>query len=117
MVYKLVARSDDSGNLVSVAKASKDKASVGGRKWALRRRNILGVAEAEVVGIGERPADDGDDRPLMVDYVSDGVVVGAAHCELGAARARHDASVAELPPSAHQLSRGESAIPTAYVGS
>jgi nicotinate phosphoribosyltransferase len=116
MVYKLVAREDAAGSLVSVAKASKDKISVGGRKWALRRRNALGVAEAEVVGIGERPADDGDDRELMVDYVVDGTVVGAEYGSLDVARSRHDASVAELPRSAHQLSRGEPAIPTAYVG-
>ena len=30
-------------------------------------RSADGVAEAEVVGIGEPPVDDGDDRPLLVD--------------------------------------------------
>ena len=114
MVYKLVSRADDSGAMVSVAKASKDKKSVGGRKWALRRRNDRGVAEAEVIGIGEQPADDGDDRTLMVDLVTDGEVVGGDHCTPEAARARHERSVQELPRSAHQLSRGEAAIPTTY---
>src|SRR6476469_7468890 len=66
LVYKLVSRADDSGVLVDVAKKSKDKATVGGRKWALPRPGAHGVAEAEVVGIGEQPVDDGDDRPLMV---------------------------------------------------
>ena len=51
-VYKLVAREDDDGELQSVAKKSVDKISVGGRKYALRRRDPDGVAEAEVVGIG-----------------------------------------------------------------
>ena len=37
MVYKLVQRENASGELESVAKKSKDKASKGGRKWALRR--------------------------------------------------------------------------------
>ncbi len=37
LVYKMVSRADASGTLVDVAKKSKDKASVGGRKWALRR--------------------------------------------------------------------------------
>ena len=115
MVYKLVARTDDSGAMVGVAKASKDKASVGGRKFALRRRNERGTAEAEVIGIGEPPADDGDDRPLLVDYVRGGEPVGAQHASLEAARERHEASMAELPRSAHQLSRGEPAIPTTYV--
>lgn len=116
LVYKLVAREDASGQMVGVAKASKDKLSVGGRKWALRRRNARGVAEAEVIGIGERPGNDGDDRELLVDLVVDGEVVGADLCTIEAARARHDASVQELPRSAHQLSRGEPAIATTYTG-
>lgn len=115
MVYKLVARSDDTGEMVDVAKASKDKASVGGRKYALRRRNARGIAEAEVIGIGTPPEDDGDDRALLVDYVRDGAVVGGEHVELAAARDRHEASLAELPRAAHQLSRGEPAIPTTYL--
>ncbi len=115
MVYKLVARADRDGRLVGVAKASKDKTSVGGRKWALRRRDARGVAESEVIGIGERPDDDGDDRDLMVDLVRDGRVVGAEHLTLDAARSRHDRSVQELPRSAHQLSRGEPAIRTVYL--
>ncbi len=112
MVYKLVARSDDSGAMVAVAKASKDKASVGGRKFALRRRDAHGTAEAEVIGVGEAPVDDGDDRPLLVDYVRGGKLVGGEHVELAAARERHEASLAELPRSAHQLSQGDPAIPT-----
>ena len=43
------------GELVSVAKKSKDKISIGGRKCALRRLSPRGVAEAEVIGIGEPP--------------------------------------------------------------
>jgi nicotinate phosphoribosyltransferase len=115
MVYKLVARTGDDGRMVGVAKASKDKLSIGGRKWALRRRDERGVAEAEIIGIGARPTDDGDDRDLMVDLVVGGEVVGAEHCTLRSARARHDRSVQELPRSAHQLSRGEPAIRTVYL--
>lgn len=115
MVYKLVAREGDGGEMVDVAKASKDKTSVGGRKFALRRRNARGVAEAEVIGIGVAPEDDGDDRELLVDYVRGGEVVGGDHVTLEAARDRHEASMAELPRSAHQLSRGEPAILTTYL--
>lgn len=114
MVYKLVARSDDSGTMVSVAKKSKDKQSVGGRKYALRRLNAKGCAEAEVLGLGENPANDGDDRPLLVPLVRDGEVVGREACSLEAARARHEASRAELPAVAHRLQRGEPAIPTLF---
>ncbi len=114
MVYKLVARTDDSGTMVSVAKKSKDKQSVGGRKYALRRLNAKGCAEAEVIGLGEHPADDGDDRALLVPLVRDGEVVGREACTLEAARARHEASRAELPAAAHRLQRGEPAIPTLF---
>ena len=113
MVYKLVARTDNEGVLQPVEKKSKGKVSVGGRKVAMRRRNAAGVAEAEVIGIGEWPADDSDDRPLMVDLVRAGVVVG--HQDLHEARARHTASRSELPRTALQLQRGEVAIPTLYT--
>ena len=112
MVYKLVAREGASGELEPVAKKSKDKASVGGRKWALRRRGPNGRAEAEIIGIGARPTDDGDDRALMVDLVRAGERVDTG--TLADARARHAASRAELPITATQLQRGEICIPTIY---
>ena len=111
-VYKLVAREDDSGQLVNVAKKSKDKISVGGRKFAMRRRNRIGVAEAEVIGVGHRPVDDGDDRALLALLVKDGAVVGRE--DLQTIRDRHLSSRAELPMRARQLSRGEPVIPTEY---
>lgn len=109
-VYKLVARQGDGGQMVSVAKRSKDKISIGGRKYALRRRNRNGVAEAEVVGVGEAPADDGDDRELLAPLVRDGVVVGRE--DLATARERHLRVRDELPLNARMLSRGEPVIPT-----
>jgi nicotinate phosphoribosyltransferase len=112
MVYKLVSRSDDSGVMRPVEKRSASKTSVGGRKWAMRRLDADGVAEAEVVGIEERPTDDGDDRPLMVDLVRDGEVVAVA--DLAAARERHRLSRSELPPSALRLQRGDVALPTVF---
>lgn len=115
MVYKLVAREDDAGTMIGVAKKSKDKISIGGRKYALRRRNPLGVVEAEVLGIGEQPVGDADDRDLLVRLVADGEVVGREHATLEAGRARHDASVAELPRSAHQLSQGQPAVETIFL--
>jgi nicotinate phosphoribosyltransferase len=113
-VYKLVAREGPSGKLESVAKKSIDKVSVGGRKWALRRRTSDGVAEAEVVGIGEPPADDGDDRPLLVPLVRDGEVVGREPLEV--ARDRHTMARAELPAEAQMLSKGDPVIPTVLEG-
>jgi nicotinate phosphoribosyltransferase len=109
-VYKLVARADASGELVSVAKRSVDKISVGGRKYALRRRSADGVAEAEVIGIGYAPTDDGDDRSLLVPLVRSGEIVGRESLE--DARARHLAVRGELPVAVQQMSRGEPVIPT-----
>ena len=113
MVYKLVAREGAGGEMVGVAKRSLDKISIAGRKWALRRRSTDGVAEAEVIGVGHSPADDGDDRPLLRRLISRGEPVGAE--PLTAARERHAASLAELPATGRQLSRGEPAIPTVLV--
>jgi nicotinate phosphoribosyltransferase len=112
-VYKLVSRENADGVLESVAKKSVDKISVGGRKYALRRRTD-GVAVAEVVGIGTPAVNDGDDRELLVPLVRDGEVVGREH--LDAARARHQAGRAELPATAQQMSRGEPVIPTVFEG-
>lgn len=112
MVYKLVAHESADGSMVSVAKKAKDKASVGGRKWALRRRNDGGVAEAEIIGIGAKPTDDGNDRELLVQLVRGGETL--VPTDAATARERHAASRAELPRRARQMSRGEAVIPTIY---
>ncbi len=113
-VYKLVSREGDSGAMESVAKKSTDKISIGGRKYALRRRTADGVAEAEVVGIGEPSRNDGDDRALLVPLVRDGEVVGREPVDT--ARERHVMSRAELPPAAQQMSKGDPVIPTVFEG-
>jgi len=114
LVYKLVAREDRAGNLVDVAKQSKDKATVGGRKWALRRLNASGRAEAEIIGTGEMPATGSNDRPLLIELIRDGMIV--ADLTVEAARRRYQRSLAELPPRALQLSRGEPVIETIFEG-
>ncbi|GAA3061365.1 hypothetical protein GCM10020000_50690 [Streptomyces olivoverticillatus] len=116
MVYKLVARADEVGPdapLRPVAKKSMGgKTSIGGRKWAARRLDASGVAEAEVVGTGEVPAELAD-RQLLVELVRGGGTV--AREPLAAARERHAAARAQLPMSATQLSRGEPVLPTEYL--
>lgn len=116
MVYKLVSRTGADGEFVAVAKASKNKASVGGRKYAVRRRSVDGVAQAEVIGVGHRPEDDGNDRELLQHFVVDGVLQAGWTGPEAVHRAaqRHQESTAELPPSWRQLQRGEPAIPTEY---
>ncbi|NEB93411.1 nicotinate phosphoribosyltransferase [Streptomyces bauhiniae] len=116
MVYKLVARAesaDPSAELVPVAKRSSGgKTSIGGRKWAARRLDTYGVAQAEVVGTGAVP-DELADRQLLVELVKGGEVV--AREPLDAARERHVAARGNLPLSATQLSRGEPVLPTEYL--
>jgi nicotinate phosphoribosyltransferase len=112
LVYKLVARADDSGQLVDVAKESKDKATVGGRKWAMRRLNARGEAQAEIIGTGKMPVAIGYGRPLLVDLMRDGEIV--TDLTLADARTRHEQSLAELPAQALQLSRGEPVISTRF---
>lgn len=113
MVYKLVSRENADGRMEGVAKASKDKTSVGGRKYALRRRSADGVAQAEIVGINEQPEDDGDDRQLLVPLVRQGEVV--APTDVQTAREHHAMARAELPQRALRLSEGDPAIPTRYL--
>ncbi len=115
-VYKLVARADtdDPGaTLVSVAKKSTDKVSVGGRKFALRRFDDRGVAELELIGIGAPPVGDHNDRELLVPLVRGGEIL--VEEDLAAARERHRRSRAELPLEAWKMSRGEPVIDTAYL--
>jgi len=115
MVYKLVARAADGEPLEPVAKKSSGgKTSIGGRKWAARRLDADGVAEAEVVGTGPVPGS-GELAGLMlqVPLMRGGVSVGRE--PMSAARARHIEARAGLPLSATQLSRGEPVLPTVYA--
>jgi nicotinate phosphoribosyltransferase len=116
MVYKLVSRTDDDGAFVSVAKAAKNKTSMGGRKYALRKLNERGTATQEIVGIGHRPEDDGNDRPLLQQFVKNGELLpGWTGAEgVQRARKRHADTMKELPPAVNRLQRGEPAIPTIY---
>ncbi|KRE80363.1 nicotinate phosphoribosyltransferase [Arthrobacter sp. Soil763] len=116
MVYKLVSRTNDDGEFIAVAKAAKNKASKGGRKYALRRLNERGTATQEIVGIGHRPEDDGNDRPLLHQFIKNGELLPGWTGPEGVVRARqrHADSMKELPAVVNRLQRGEAAIPTIY---
>ncbi len=119
MVYKLVARVGDDGEWLSVAKKSKAKLSVGGRKVPVRQINT-GVATAEVLHVDDDPdtqesyADKG--RKLLVELMTNGEAdkryTGIEGTKL--ARSHCANAVAELPIDAFRLTRGEPAIPTIY---
>jgi nicotinate phosphoribosyltransferase len=113
LVYKLVARGseDGSGELTPVAKHSVGKPSRGGRKWALRHRDSNGIAVSEQITLAP-PEPGPHDRELLVPLIVDGSAVAREPAD--AARERHRATLAELPPYAVQLSRGYPAIPTVF---
>jgi len=110
-VYKLVEREGTGGERIPVAKASAEKATVGGRKTASRAVSG-GVAIAEVLTV------DGSSRgrALQVQLATSGTADPAALGPAGvaAARAHHAAAIAELPVEAFSLARGEAAVPTEW---
>lgn len=123
MVYKLVARQNDEGEWVPVAKKSADKASVGGRKSVRRLLTTRGTARAELIFLGDGPGGEAEgdavadnSREILEHLVVNGEIVekyvGTEGIAL--ARERHRASVAELPRVAMSLTRGDPAIPTEY---
>lgn len=121
LVYKLVARQGADGGWVSVAKASADKASTGGRKAAFRTLDA-GTAKSELIMVSDgfealSPASSHPDaRPLQVPLIVDGEVDAAYEGPAGvqAARAHHGRVREELPVRALALSRSDPAIPTVY---
>src|SRR5680860_1000034 len=123
MVYKLVARRDDSGDWMSVAKTSIGKASIGGRKNAARLVDAGGTAREEIIFVGDAPADPVPDvdptaveRGLLVPLVTNGEVDERYLGPAGTQRARaHNATVMqELPIQAFRLGHGDAVIPTTY---
>jgi nicotinate phosphoribosyltransferase len=98
--------------MVAVAKKSVNKTSLGGRKYALRRLSEQGTAEAEIIGIGEPPTGDSNDRPLLVQLVDGGTIIKEESLET--IRERHERSRSELPLEALKMSRGEPVIDTIY---
>jgi nicotinate phosphoribosyltransferase len=114
-VYKLAARAESdemAAPMVAVDKKSVNKVSVGGRKYALRRLSEQGTAEAEIIGIGEPPTGDSNDRPLLVQLVDGGTIIKEESLET--IRERHERSRSELPLEALKMSRGEPVIDTIY---
>jgi nicotinate phosphoribosyltransferase len=108
MVYKLVERDG-----VPVAKKSKDKVSVGGRKHAFRRHDADGIATAEVVSSAPTLPEDCE-RDLVVPLVRAGALcddVSPAEA-LTRARAHHERVRQALPQEAWALSRGEPVLET-----
>lgn len=115
LVYKLVARTSDDGDWVSVAKKSPHKTNPGGKKSAYR---VLdgGVAIEEAVVIGGGADVPPHARELMSDLMANGepAVDLTARERLTAARAQHAMASGELPPGGFSLQPGDAVIPTNF---
>ena len=118
MVYKLTERENSAGVMQPVAKKSKDKASVPGRKLAYRSYEY-GLAETEHVISGSetqlaeyRPAEGWKD--LLVDYVDHGDIDSRyqGHAAIADAHEYRAKALRELPITAQSLMKGEPVIPT-----
>jgi len=115
LVYKLVAREDDSGSWVPVAKTSSEKANPAGKKTA-GRALTGGVATEELVVVGDHALAPSH-RPLLRPLVTDGATLDQASPgeRVAHARAHHLSAIAELPAEAFSLQPGDAAIPTRFV--
>lgn len=118
MVYKLAERADTDGTMRPVAKKSKDKATVPGRKLAFREYTY-NLAECEHVVAGSEDALHGFTAPdnwrnLLVDYVNHGNIDPQyrGHDAIMAAHDYHARTMEQLPIAAQSLMKGEPVIPT-----
>lgn len=114
LVYKLVARTSDEGEWVSVQKTSEGKTNVGGRKSAVR---VLGdgIAREEAVS-HDAEAELPEGRPLMVSLMEQGQRTDSASPSdaVETARVHHSAAISELPLEAFRLAAGDPALPTVF---
>ena len=110
LIYKLV---EVDGR--PVVKRSTHKATVGGRKTAVRRHKPTGTATEEVVVAQGTPEPAPHDRPLQRPYLRRGEPVGDP-VTLADARERVRAGLVAIPWEGLKLSAGDPAIPVTIVG-
>jgi nicotinate phosphoribosyltransferase len=116
LVYKLVARENDDGSWLDVAKKSFHKTNPGGKKQAFRTfRN--GRAHEEVLTIGAATPPEGS-QELDETYVLNGISQSTLSPGETLARARehHLTAIATLPDTAFSLSPGDPALPLLLMG-
>lgn len=129
LVYKLVEREDENGQMVPVAKKSEAKGTVGGRKVAGRLYDATGRAAQEALIMGGSSEDaqnrllEAGGRLLQVPLVENGNILDGQTNTTSPtwkldsvlqAQRHHQQSRNELPYQGWRLSEGEPAIPTRY---
>ena len=110
LVYKLV---EVDGR--PVVKRSEDKATVGGRKIAVRRHKPTGTATEEVVASQTEPERKPGDRPLQRPLMRKGVPVPDLP-SLADSREHLRECLISIPWEGLKLSAGDPAIPVTFVG-
>ncbi len=116
LVYKLVSRTSDEGDFVSVAKRSSQKGNPGGKKDAFRDLPG-GTASEEIISTDPGFSPPQSARELVTAFMTHGepTATSAAHEAVEVARDHHRRAISELPPSGFSLSAGEPAIPTRVI--
>ncbi|GIJ52150.1 nicotinate phosphoribosyltransferase [Virgisporangium aliadipatigenens] len=109
LVYKLV---EVAGR--PVVKRSENKATVGGRKTAVRRHKPTGTAVEEVIGAGCVPEAKPGDRALQIPMVRGGAVVEGLPT-LADARALLRQNLISIPWEGLKLSAGDPAVPVTTI--
>lgn len=110
LVYKLVEVDG-----TPVVKRSEDKATVGGRKTAVRRHKPTGTATEEVVVSQGTPEPARHDRTLQRAYLAGGEPVGDLP-SLADSREHLRAGLVAVPWEGLKLSAGDPAIPVTIIG-
>ena len=110
LVYKLVEVDG-----AAVVKRSEHKATVGGRKTAVRRHKPTGTATEEVIVSQGTPEPAPHDRPLQRAYLRGGEPV-AGLPDLPAAREHLRDALVAVPWEGLKLSAGDPAIPVTMLG-
>jgi nicotinate phosphoribosyltransferase len=106
LVYKLV---EVDGR--AVVKRSENKATVGGRKYAVRRHKPTGTATEEVISPQAEPAPMANDRPLQRALVRGGKLADDLPT-LDESREHLRRNLVSIPWEGLKLSAGDPAIPT-----
>jgi nicotinate phosphoribosyltransferase len=111
LIYKLV---EVEGR--PVVKRSSHKATLGGRKTAVRRHKPTGTATEEVVVAQGRPEPAAHDRSLQRRYVAGGEPVPEDVPALAEAREHLRNNLISIPWEGLKLSAGDPAIPVTIIG-
>lgn len=112
MVFKLVERQQDNGDMFPVAKKASGKKSIGGRKYAFRTYDENGIITGEFFTLDEGAEIPKNGYPLQITYVENGEFNIPS---VETARAFHKAALTTLPATAKLTTAGKAAFEATQV--